>query len=179
MKVTAFGKEHLIQISRGPSVRATDFQSIKDESGEGLKLFDPAYGNTAVVKSEICFIDGDKGILEYRGYPIEELAEKSTFLEVAYLLIYGELPTTEQYADWKEKVMKHTFVHSRMTQLMKSFNYDAHPMGMFISSMAAMSTFHPEANPALHVKFNKPSLPSSLHLFLGSRFVYKRREIDE
>lgn len=146
------GIEHEIKILAGPSVRATDFQNIKDETAEGIKVFDPAYGNTAVVESSICYIDGDKGILEYRGYPIEELAEKSTFLEVAYLLIYGELPTTEQYVDWKEKVMKHTFVHTRMTQLMKNFNHDAHPMGMFISSMAAISTFHPEANPALHVK---------------------------
>ena len=153
-------------MARGSSsIKATDFQAIKDDSGEGLKVFDPAYGNTAVVESSICYIDGDKGILEYRGYPIEELAEKSTFLEVAYLLIYGELPTAEQYADWKEKVMKHTFVHTRMTQLMKSFNHDAHPMGMFISSMAAMSTFHPEANPALHV--NKTKFFSSFLNHLG------------
>lgn len=162
------GNKHIVKISEASSVRAIDFQNIKNDSGEGLKVFDPAYSNTAVVESSICYIDGDKGILEYRGYPIEELAEKSTFLEVSYLLIYGELPTKvilsfilfyfmyddflkDQLQDWKEKVMKHTFVHSRMTQLMKSFNHDAHPMGMFISSMAAMSTFHPEANPALHV----------------------------
>ena len=86
---------------------------------------------------------------------------------MAYLLIYGELPTKEQYSDWKEKVMKHTFVHTRMTQLMKSFNHDAHPMGMFISSMAAMSTFHPEANPALHVRGKNIILMYS-YFFLGS-----------
>lgn len=157
------GKELEIKISAGPSVKATDFANIKDENGEGLKVFDPAYGNTAVVESSICYIDGDKGILEYRGYPIEELAEKSNFLEVAYLLIYGELPNKFQYADWKEKVMKHTFVHTRMTQLMKSFNHDAHPMGMFISSMAAMSTFHPEANPALHVQIDVFCTNSNSH----------------
>ena len=87
------GNEYIVKISEGSSVRAIDFQSIKNDSGEGLKVFDPAYSNTAVVESSICYIDGDKGILEYRGYPIEELAEKSTFLEVSYLLIYGELPT--------------------------------------------------------------------------------------
>ncbi len=86
-------KEQELKIGEGNYVRATDFQKFKDQDGEGLRVFDPSYANTAVVKSAICFIDGDKGILEYRGYPIEELAEKSTFLEVAYLLIFGELPT--------------------------------------------------------------------------------------
>jgi citrate synthase len=113
-------------------------------------LYDPGFTNTAVVKSAICYIDGDAGILEYRGYPIEELAEKSNFLEVAYLLIYGELPNKTEYAMWKDKVMKHTFLNNKMSELMNSFNYDAHPMGMFISSMAALSTFHADANPALH-----------------------------
>lgn len=104
------------------------------------------------MKSSICYIDGDKGILEYRGYPIEQLAEQSTFLEVAYLLIYGSLPSTPAvYNGWKDMVMKHTFLHTHLCDLMKSFNYDAHPMGMFISSIAAMSTFHSEANPALKV----------------------------
>lgn len=115
----------------------------------GLRVYDPGYQNTAVVRSSVCYIDGDRGILEYRGYPIEELAEHATFLEVAYLLIYGELPTEEQAAEWTSKVMRHTFVHSRLTEMMQTFNYDAHPMGMFISTMAAMSTFHANANPAL------------------------------
>lgn len=115
----------------------------------GSRLFDPGFQNTAAVKSAICFIDGDAGILEYRGYPIEELAEKSTFLEVAYLLLYGELPSKPELEDWREKVMKHTFLNNKMSDLMGSFNYDAHPMGMFISSMAALSTFHADANPAL------------------------------
>ncbi|EPZ35746.1 Citrate synthase, bacterial-type domain-containing protein [Rozella allomycis CSF55] len=116
---------------------------------EGIRIFDPAYQNTAVVRSSICYIDGEKGVLEYRGYPIEQLAEKSTFLEVAYLLIYGDLPDADQLKDWSDQVMRHTFVHVNFNELMKSFNYDAHPMGMFISSLAVMSTFHPEANPSL------------------------------
>lgn len=95
-------------------------------------LYDPGFLNTAAVKSSISFIDGERGILEYRGYRIEELAEKATFLEVAYLLIRGHLPNARQYAEWREQVMKHTFVHTRMSALMAFFNYDAHPMGMFI-----------------------------------------------
>lgn len=95
-------------------------------------MYDPGYTNTAVVKSKISFIDGERGVLEYRGYSIKDLAEKSTFLEVAFLLIYGHLPTNQQYMTWKERVMKHTFVHVRLSSLMQSFNYDAHPMGMFI-----------------------------------------------
>ena len=117
----------------------------------GLRVFDSGYQNTAVVRSSICYIDGERGILEYRGYPIEELAERSTFLEVAYLLIYGDLPAKTQAKEWGSKVMHHTFVHTRLTELMKTFNYDAHPMGMFISAMAGMSTFHANANPALKV----------------------------
>ncbi|TPX55492.1 hypothetical protein PhCBS80983_g05273 [Powellomyces hirtus] len=142
------GKTYEVPITDG-TIKATDFQKIKDGPNPGLRLFDPAYQNTAVCRSTICDIDGDRGILRYRGYPIEELAEKSTFLEVSYLLIYGELPTTAQLDMWTGQVMRHTFIHTRVQELMKSFNYDAHPMGMFISSVAAMSTFHPEANPAL------------------------------
>lgn len=87
------GRDHVVKIGEGPSVKATDFQKIKDDAGNGLRVFDPSYANTAVVRSAISFVDGERGILEYRGYPIEELAEKSTFLEVSFLLIYGELPT--------------------------------------------------------------------------------------
>ncbi len=95
------------------------------------------------------YIDGANGILRYRGYPIEQLAEKSTFLEVAFLLIHGELPTPSQYSTWTSLVMSHTFIHENLLQFLKSFRYDAHPMGMFISAMAAMSTNHKSANPAL------------------------------
>ncbi|KAJ1974899.1 hypothetical protein H4R34_004543, partial [Dimargaris verticillata] len=108
------------------------------------------FQNTAVAQSKITYIDGDKGILQYRGYDIAELAEKSSFLEVAYLLLYGNLPTKTQFAEFNDEVMHHTFVHIQMANLMRSFNYDAHPMGMFISGMSALSTFHPEANPALN-----------------------------
>jgi len=140
------GKQYKVPIEND-SIPAVFFQTLKSGDLAGLRywptypswffdnfdrVFDQGYQNTAVVKSSICFIDGDAGILEYRGYPIEELAEKSTFLEVAYLLIYGHLPSKSQYGDWKDKVMKHTFVHTKMNEIMKGFNYDAHPMGMFI-----------------------------------------------
>eukprot|EP01119_Soliformovum_irregulare_P007275 TRINITY_DN19679_c0_g1_i1.p1 TRINITY_DN19679_c0_g1~~TRINITY_DN19679_c0_g1_i1.p1 ORF type:complete len:490 (-),score=136.98 TRINITY_DN19679_c0_g1_i1:64-1323(-) len=115
----------------------------------GLRLYDPAYLNTAMATSRICYIDGDKGVLTYRGYPIEELAEKSSFLEVAFLLINGNLPNRKQLDEWSHKIMTHTYIHENLTSLMKNFRYDAHPMGMLISSIAAMSTFYPEANAAL------------------------------
>ncbi|KAJ3252808.1 hypothetical protein HK103_001142 [Boothiomyces macroporosus] len=141
------GKTIEIPIENG-AVPATAFQQLKKDK-QGIRIFDPAYVNTAVVNSKICEIDGDEGILRYRGYPIEQLAENSNYLEVAYLLIYGELPSRQQYAAWYSNVMHHTFVHTKVNEMMKSFRYDAHPMGMFISSVSAMSTFHPEANPAL------------------------------
>ena len=118
--------------------------------GKNTKLnYDPGLKDTAVCKSAISFIDGENGRLEYRGYPIEQLVENCSFLEVAYLLIFGELPTRGQLSDWNIKVMTHTFVNNQLANLIGSFNYDAHPMGMFIATMAAMSTFHKEANPAL------------------------------
>jgi citrate synthase len=116
---------------------------------EGLRIYDPAFMNTAVTRSAISFVDGERGVLLYRGYRIEDLLAHSNYLEVAYLLVYGSLPTKPQYDDWKQQVMTHTMVHVRLNALMQSFNYDAHPMGMFISTVSAMSTFHPEANPAL------------------------------
>lgn len=115
------------------------------------RSYDPGYMNTACARSKICYIDGDKGKLTYRGYPIEQLAEKSTFLEVAFLLINGELPSKKQLDEWTHKIMTHTYLHENLIELMKTFRYDAHPMGMLISSVAAMSTFYPEANPALRV----------------------------
>jgi len=121
----------------------------KDLKLFGLRSYDPGYLNTACCTSKICFIDGDKGILLYRGYPIEELAEKSTFIEVAFLLIYGELPNKEQLHIWNKNVMTHTYLHENLVRLMQNFRYDAHPMGMLISTLAALSTFHPDANTAL------------------------------
>jgi citrate synthase len=107
--------------------------------------YDPAFMNTASCRSAITFIDGDKGILEYRGYPIEQLAEKSTYLEVAYLLLYGELPTSAQLADWTHHITHHTIIHENVKKFIDGFRYDAHPMGMLISTVAALSTFYPEA----------------------------------
>eukprot|EP01102_Stenamoeba_stenopodia_P016406 TRINITY_DN5736_c0_g1_i2.p1 TRINITY_DN5736_c0_g1~~TRINITY_DN5736_c0_g1_i2.p1 ORF type:complete len:309 (+),score=81.08 TRINITY_DN5736_c0_g1_i2:107-928(+) len=123
--------------------------TLKAPHPKQMMLFDPAFSNTACCKSSISYIDGDRGILRYRGYPIEELAEKSNFLEVAFLLINGQLPTKDQFDTWKNGIMTHTYLHENLTSLMKIFRYDAHPMGMVISSMAALSTFYPEANPAL------------------------------
>jgi len=136
------GKTIEIPVEFG-AINATDLGKL------GVRSLDPGYMNTAVCKSEVCFIDGDEGILRYRGYNIEELAEKSTFLEVSYLLINGELPSKKQNTDWSDRVMKHTYLHENLTQLLKQFRYDAHPMGMVISTLAALSTFYPYANPSL------------------------------
>lgn len=128
------------------AIRAADLRKIKvQESDFGMMTYDPGFDNTASCKSNITFIDGDAGILRYRGYPIEQLAEKSTFLEVAYLLIRGELPTKQQYEAWVYDVLHHTFVHENLVQLMRAFRYDAHPMGMVISALAFMSTLHADA----------------------------------
>src|SRR3954463_4519067 len=139
------GKSYDLPIENG-TVRAMDLRQIKtDQDDFGLMTYDPALMNTASTKSAITFIDGDKGILEYRGYPVEQLAEKSNFLEVAYLLLFGELPNEEQLAAWTYDVTHHTFIHENIKTLMQAFRYDAHPMGMFISTVAALSTFYPEA----------------------------------
>jgi citrate synthase len=123
-------------------VKGSDLQKIV-ENGKVLRSYDPGYMNTILCTSKISYIDGDKGILEYRGYPIEELAEKSTFMEVSFLLLFGELPTTSQLHAFQKKVMSHTFIHSDVNDMMKAFRYDAHPMGMFCSTVAALSTLHP------------------------------------
>ena len=117
--------------------------------GKVLRSYDPGYMNTITCTSTIAFIDGDKGILEYRGYPIEVLAEKCTFLEVAYLVLWGELPTQRELSAFSKKIMDHTFVHEDLLNMMNSFRYDAHPMGMLCSAVAALSTLHPEQNPSL------------------------------
>ncbi len=140
------GKSYTLPIENG-TVRAMDLRKIKtDEDDFGLMTYDPALMNTASTKSAITFIDGDKGILEYRGYPIEQLAESCTYLQVAYLTLFGELPNSEQLAAWMHDITYHTFVHENIKTLMQAFRYDAHPMGMFISTVAALSTFYPEAN---------------------------------
>eukprot|EP00762_Andalucia_godoyi_P005579 ANDGO_00499.mRNA.1 Citrate synthase len=137
------GKEIRTPIEHGVAIRATSLKEI------GLMSYDPGFLNTAVCRSGVSYIDGDAGILRYRGYNIEELAEKSSFVEVAYLLINGELPDREQLREWNSKIMGHTYLHENMLQILKSFRYDAHPMGIVVSSLAAMNTFYPLANPAL------------------------------
>ncbi|MBI3959657.1 MAG: citrate synthase [Chloroflexi bacterium] len=128
------------------TINAIDLRKIRVQQDDfGLMTYDPGYTNTTSCKSRITYIDGDKGILEYRGYPIEQLAEQSSFLEVAYLLIYGELPTADQLAHWENRIMRHTYIHENLTDLLKTFRYDAHPMGILVSAIAAMSTLHPEA----------------------------------
>jgi len=139
-------KSYTLPIESG-TVRAMDFRQIKTDTDDfGLMTYDPALMNTASTKSAITFIDGDKGILEYRGYPVEQLAEGSNFLEVAYLILFGELPNKQQLAEWTYDITHHTFVHENIKTLMQAFRYDAHPMGMFISTVAALSTFYPDAN---------------------------------
>jgi len=140
------GKAYMLPIENG-TVRAMDLRQIKTDADDfGLMSYDPALMNTASTKSAITFIDGNKGILEYRGYPVEQLAEKCEFLQVAYLILFGELPNEEQLAAWAYDITHHTFIHENIKTLMQAFRYDAHPMGMFISTVAALSTFYPEAN---------------------------------
>ena len=139
------GKSYEVPIQDG-TIKAIDLRQIKVAADDfGLMTYDPGFMNTASCKSRITFIDGDKGILNYRGYPIEQLAEQSNYLETAYLLLNGELPTKAQYDDWVDKVTTHTFVHENVKELMAGFRYDAHPMGMLASTVAALSTFYPDA----------------------------------
>ncbi len=127
------------------TINAIDLRQIKvNEDDFGMMSYDPSFKNTASTKSTITEIDGDKGILRYRGYPIEQLAEKSNYLEVAYLLLFGELPTKAEYDVWEHDILHHTFVHENIKEFMNAFRYDAHPMGMFIATVSAMSTFYPE-----------------------------------
>jgi citrate synthase len=140
------GKTYELEISDG-TVRAMDLRQIKvDESEFGLMAYDPAYTNTASCRSAITYIDGEAGILQHRGYPIEELCEHSTYLEVAYLLIHGALPTQTQLDAWVHEITIHTFVHENVKDFMQGFRYDANPMGMLVASVGALSTFYPDAS---------------------------------
>lgn len=128
------------------TIRAIDLRQIKVSEGDfGMMSYDPAFTNTASCKSTITFIDGDRGILLYRGYPIEQLAEKSNYLEVAYLLLYGDLPSKSEYEEWVYNIIHHTFIHENIKKFMDGFRYDAHPMGMLLGTVGALSTFYPEA----------------------------------
>ncbi len=139
------GKTYEVPIEN-ETIKAGDLRQIKvNPTDFGMMTYDPAFMNTASCKSAITYIDGDVGILRYRGIPIEQLAEKSTYLETAYLIFYGELPNKEQLAKWTYEITHHTFLHENLKHLMEAFRYDAHPMGMFISVVAALSTFYPEA----------------------------------
>src|SRR4029453_12110091 len=138
-------KSYTIPIELG-AIRATELAQIKaGPEDPGLVAYDPSFANTAACKSKIGYIDGDKGILHYRGYPIEELAEKSSYLEVAYLIVKGELPTASRYAMWQHNIKMHTMVHENLKRFMEGFRYDAHPMGILIATVGALSTFYPEA----------------------------------
>ena len=139
------GKSYEIPVEHG-TIKAMDLRQIKEGPDDfGLMSYDPAYMNTASCKSAITFIDGDRGILEYRGYPIEDIAEHATFLEVAYLLNEGELPTAAQLGKWTDDIRYHTYVHTNIIKFVEGFRYDAHPMGMLLGAIGALSTFYPEA----------------------------------
>ena len=139
------GETYEVAVEDG-TVRAMAFRDIKVSDDDfGLMTYDPAFTNTAHCRSSICFIDGEAGVLEYRGYPIEELCEKSTYLEVAYLLVYGELPTQEQLDQWTFEITHHTYVHENIKKFVEGFRHDAHPMGMLLSTVGALSTFYPDA----------------------------------
>ena len=140
------GRTYEIPIEDG-TIRAIKLRDIKvDDDDFGLMSYDPAYLNTASCRSAVTYIDGERGILEYRGYPIEQLAENSTYLEVAYLLVHGELPTQAQLDEWTHEITIHTFVHENVKEFMGGFRHDAHPMGMLLGSVGALSTFYPDAN---------------------------------
>jgi citrate synthase len=139
------GKNYTIKIEN-ETIKTLDLRQIKVKDDDfGLMGYDPAFMNTASCKSTITFIDGDKGILEYRGYPIDMLAEKHKYLDVAYLVLNGELPTKDQSKQWSTDVTMHTFVHENMKKIIDGFHYDAHPMGMLVSTLAALSTYYPAA----------------------------------
>ncbi len=173
------GETREIPIEHG-GVAASEFAKVVP----GVWFYDPGFMSTAMAESSITYIDGDAGILRYRGYPIEQLAERSTFLEVAYLLLYGELPTAEQFEGWKKDVTYHTYIHENVRKrFLEGFNYDAHPMGMLVSAIAALSTYYKEAKDLADPEvLNKqivrliakmPTLAAAAHRFsVGMPFVY-------
>jgi len=138
------GKKYEVPIRNG-AIKATDLFQIKVAEDDGLVSYDPGFMNTASCQSKITYIDGDKGILRYRGYPIEQIAEKSNYLETAYLILHGELPTPSQLADWTHNITFHSIIHENIKKLIDGFHHDAHPMGILVSTVGALSTFYPEA----------------------------------
>ncbi|HEX7233159.1 MAG TPA: citrate synthase [Candidatus Binatia bacterium] len=145
------GKQYEIPIKNG-AVKATDLFQIRVTEDDGIVSYDPGFMNTASCQSKITYIDGDKGILRYRGYPIEQLAEKSTYLETAYLILHGELPTASQLQEWTHNITFHSIIHENIKKVIDSFHHEAHPMGVLISTVGALSTFYPEAKKIFNVK---------------------------
>jgi len=170
------GKQYELPIEDG-TIKAMDLRQIKSAPEDfGLMTYDPAFMNTASCKSRITFIDGDEGILEYRGYPIDQLAEKSSYLEVAYLLLNGELPTEKQLNDWKRNITYHTFINENIKKVMDGFHYNAHPMGMFEATLGALSTFYPDAKDI----FNKESRCKQIYRLIAkvptiAAFAFRHR----
>jgi len=157
------GKTYELPIQDG-TIRAIDLRQIKNGPDDfGLMTYDPAFMNTANCRSQITFIDGDKGILLYRGYPIEQLAEDSDYLETAYLILFGELPTASQIQAWTREITLHTMLHENVKKFMEGFRYDAHPMGIFLSTVGALSTFYPDAK---HI-FDKASRIRQTHRLIA------------
>jgi citrate synthase len=182
------GKNYEVPITHD-TIRATDLRQIKvNPTDFGMVSYDPAFNNTASCISRVTYIDGDAGILRYRGYPIEELAEKSTYLETAYLLLHGELPTEAQLKDWTYHVTHHTFIHESIKKFLDGFHYDAHPMGMLISTIAALSTFYDDAKDIFNAESRKkqtfrligkmPTLAAFTYRHnLGMPFVYPDNDL--
>ncbi|MCC6168844.1 MAG: citrate synthase [Caldilineaceae bacterium] len=170
------GKTYEIPIEN-ETIPAAALRKIKvDPDDFGLMTYDPGYGNTASCKSAITYIDGDKGILRYRGYPIEQLAEQSTFLEVAYLLIHGELPSKDELERWENDVMHHTFVHENLARMVEAFRYDAHPMSILISALSIMSSMHADAKDVQNAAARKKQVLRILgKLPTVAAFAYRHR----
>jgi citrate synthase len=170
------GKQYEIPIEHG-TIKAMDLRQIRTSAEDfGLMTYDPAFTNTASCKSRITLIDGDVGILRYRGYPIEQLAEQSTYLEVAYLILHGELPDQKQLKDWIWNITHHTFIHENIKKCIDGYHYDAHPMGMFIGTVGALSTFYPDAKNI----FNEESRRKQIYRLIAkvatiAAFAYRHR----
>ena len=145
------GRQYEIPIKNG-AVKATDLFQIRITEDEGIVSYDPGFMNTASCQSKITYIDGDRGILRYRGYPIEQLAEKSSYLETAYLILHGELPNPSQLEDWTRNITFHSIIHENIKKVIDSFHHEAHPMGVLVSTVAALSTFYPQAKKIFDVK---------------------------
>jgi citrate synthase len=182
------GKQYEIPV-KNDTIRPIDLRKIKvHDSDFGMMSYDPSFSNTASCTSKITYIDGDLGILRYRGYSIEELAENSSYLETAYLILYGELPTKPQLADWSYHITHHTFIHESIKKFLDGFHYDAHPMGMMISTVAALSTFYPESKDIFNAESRRkqtyrligkmPTLAAFAYRHsLGMPFVYPDNEL--